>query len=215
MSWSNWATTRYLSKAITTPAFPFSVAILAKATTISARHVAVDLYGSAANYYKLGMRNNLGATVSYIATRGTGLTEVTGATTLSTDVWYSLVGIWYAADDWRIYLDGTQDGASVVSTSPSGVNTLYIGTETTANAFIGELAEFGFWSAALSAASLADLAARKSPIDVQRKDLTMYSSLKGGWHGLYDHVERVPLVATGAITQGTHPEMNYPDWFDL
>jgi len=114
---------------------------------------------------------------------GNGATgTVEHATTLSTNTWYSGVGVFASTSSRLCYLDNVASSVSTTTVSMSGVNRTNVGARyntTIGTFFNGLVAEAAIWSVALDVAEIAALAAGSCPLLVRPGALAAYWPLIG------------------------------------
>lgn len=95
--------------------------------------------------------------------------DITGSS-ISAGSWAHAMVTWSsAADEWKYYLNGSQVGSTAtglgtISGTPA---VFYLGNDTFSEYAVGDLAEWGVWTAALTAAEVASLAKGFSPLLVR------------------------------------------------
>lgn len=133
----------------------------------------------------------------------------------STTTWHHIAGVFAAANDIRVFLDGGSKG-----TDTSGSGSLGAALDVAAlacfyktapsNFWNGNLAEFAVWGAALTDAQVAVLATAISPMAVEPLSLAAYWPLMGlivTEPSVFN--AKAPMVPSGGPTAADHPRITY------
>jgi hypothetical protein len=99
----------------------------------------------------------------------------------SANSWLHAAGVFSASNNRVAYLDGVVGTANTASSTPSGINSLYVGARNSGGGiglyFNGAIAEVGIWNAALTAAEIASLAKGMTCDKVRPQSLVAYFPL--------------------------------------
>lgn len=109
---------------------------------------------------------------------GEAFATYTGAS-MSTSVWYNLIGVEAAANSRIVYLDGAS-ATNTTSRAPAGADTLRVAAKvasTPADFADGDIAELGIWDVALTTDEIASLVRGYSPLFVRPGNLVFYMPL--------------------------------------
>lgn len=120
------------------------------------------------------------------------------------------LGVFAAANDRKVYLNGGSEGTNTVSKTPTGVDRINIGrlADSTPNWYWdGRIAEVAIWNVALNADERAMLAAGFSALFVRRTNLVFYAPLI---NEAVDIIGGLPLTIFGAPPFAAHPRIIYP-----
>jgi hypothetical protein len=98
-----------------------------------------------------------------------------------TNSWLHAAGVFSASNNRVAYLDGVAGTANTSSSTPSGINSLYVGARNTGGSialyFNGAIAEVGVWSAALNADEILSLSRGATCDKVRPQSLVFYAPL--------------------------------------
>lgn len=161
------------------------------------------------DYFELRLRDPADSDIIALIRRDSqSFAKTTASYTLNT--WHHAVGVFAAANDLRIFLNGGNKGTEVGgSETPAGMDTTSIGVlkMNTLNFYMsGRIAEVGIWNVALTDAEVAILADGFSPLFVHPQNLVAYWPLV---RGLNDRVGGYNMTATGT-TVSAHSRLIYP-----
>lgn len=205
----------YMSQAaITGP--PMTMAAWFNTTDMDNHQVVMSIAnsGSDINYWNIFAAGANPGDHAYSTARdsdGTNFSETTNG--YSSGVWHHICGVFAAADDRTIVLDGdwANRGTSAVSRSPSGVNKTAIGVncrQTLQWYMNGKIAEAAIWNAGLTEAENAILAKGYSALFVRPQNLIEYWNLF-----VLAPVSRITgnqLTKVGQPSKEPHPGILYP-----
>ena len=158
--------------------------------------------------WALKKKDRRGAKSSTSGTSAASTVAATGATSLSSGTWYSLVARFSAINSRLIYVGGVQDGSNTSSRTPTGISNARVGVRgNVSGAALGSLAEVAIWNVALSADDIAALAT-VSPLLIRPDVLVCYIPLLDS--GTLDLVAPAATV-TGTLTKDNdHPRVILP-----
>ncbi len=202
------ASSQYLQSstaAITSP-LPATIACWAYRTDISVPWSGlVSLSNGAGNYYQmLGMTT--GGVIYATAATPAGAISATGPA-LVKDQWYHIAGVWDAAGNVTLYVDGDDKATGTGAADHALFTKMAIGrrVQTSSHYWDGYVAELGIWDIALSAREVQALADYTAPILERRNDLQLYASLLDGYAS-----EIGPQFTNNGTTDVAHIPMAYP-----
>lgn len=127
------------------------------------------------------------------------------------NTWHHACGIWAAANDRRVYIDGAGKGTSAVNKATAGHNSCAIGVsaDSTPTRYLsGRIAEAGIWNIALTDDEVAVLAKGYSPLFVRPQNLVAYYRLIQDED--QDCVGGYDMTPFNAPTIKPHPPVLYP-----
>jgi hypothetical protein len=146
--------------------------------------------------------------VRQISHRGTAITDILGGN-VEDYAWHHLFLVCVSATERHSWLDGSKFSDTNDCGSNSTNARCRIGGRTHSAIFASNNtahAEFAFWNAEVTDASVASLYAGASPKMIQPEDLTNYISMAEGTGNLRDEVSGELWTATG----GTHTDVDHP-----
>jgi hypothetical protein len=147
------------------------------------------------------------------ATGGGATASVVHGTTIAINTWYLAVGVFGSAASRICYLNTIPSAEEMTSVAMTGVNRTNIGARynTTVGAYYdGIVAEAALWNVALTAADVAQLAARFAPPLVRRSGIVAYWPLIGRNSPENDIKGGFPLTLTNTPTTASHCPIIYP-----
>jgi hypothetical protein len=148
------------------------------ATAYQAIVALTDTSADNLNYFSLQADGGTaGDPVTAITADGTANSNATSTTGFSTNTWHHACGVFAAANDRAVFLDGGSKGVSTVSRTPSGIDGTSVGRRTDSGSgqyMSGRLAEVAIWNAALSDAECQQLANGYKPSEVNTANLVAY-----------------------------------------
>lgn len=209
-------------------ATPFTVACWAYPTSLSGSNtcfcVSNDYASSASRTLRLTILATTGV-VRVVAHNSAvqGAADSTAAVNLN--AWNHVAGVWASTSSRTAYLNGGNSGTNTTDVTPTGLVSSYAGRTglTPLQSYMyGSIAELAVWSAALTAAEIAALASRYSPLLIRPSSLVAYWPLGGMW-GQYDYdrwkraYDLTPYpAAPNAPTWADHPPgLIYPPGLSL
>lgn len=173
MALSGWSTANYtrVASGLAT-ATPFSCAawVYLTANALSGDVLFLGASGSTGNsniFRLLAGANAVALTNGNLAT----------GSAISLNTWTHIAGVWASATSRSIYVNGGGKVTNTTSATPSGVDRTTIGKRDNASndgGLAGNIAEWGFWNAALDDAEVASLAAGAPPLNVRPTSLLAY-----------------------------------------
>jgi hypothetical protein len=195
---------------------PFTMAAWFNTTDMDYHQVVMSIAnsGSDLNSFFIMAGGATAGDPAYICIRDNGgATYTVTSNGYSSGVWHHICGVFAAANDRTIVLDGdwANRGTSVVSRSPSGVNKTAIGVncrQTLQWYMNGKIAEAAIWNAALTEAEITTLAKGYSALFVRPQNLVEYWNLF-----VLAPVSRITgnqLTKVGQPSKEPHPGIIYP-----
>ena len=185
---------------------PFTLACWYLTTDAAADQVLISLAPNSGNYHALALGGTTGGDpVSAVSFDGSaGVADSTAG--FSTSTWQHACAVFAAADDRRVYLNGTNKGTNTDSITPGtlAATALAYSADTTPGYHLaGNIAEAAVWDVALTDAEVAMLAQGVSPLLVRPAHLVAYWPLirdedqdrVGGYH----------LTPVNSPTVANHP----------
>jgi hypothetical protein len=106
----------------------------------------------------------------------------TGAWSASANTWHSACAVAAASNDWRVYVNGGNEGTDTASVTPADVDQISLGGRVNADYFSGMIGHGCIWSAVLSAADVATWhggGIGVSCLRVRRADAVFYAPANG------------------------------------
>lgn len=176
------------------------------ATGLDQGAVSVFNSGSAANRHNIYID-----TVQAVRAQSRdGVSNVSAPSSASASIntWAHAAGVWSADNARAAFLNGGNKGTNSTTVTPTGINSVSVGSFTTGGSFSGRIAELGIWNAALTDEEIAILADGVSPLFVRPQNLKMYFPL------IRDEdkskVGDVSLTAFNTPSVDVHPRIIYP-----
>jgi hypothetical protein len=209
-------TTQYLSRTtIPASAAPLTVSIHFKPTAGSGGKTLWALADTAgtANYFRLEYdegAGNLEAETRSTTSGGAVMSTVGGITE---GAWNHGAAVYAAANSRTVYGNGTAGTTNTSSVTPLDLDTEAIGVllrSTTAQFFAGELADYGLWDVALTAAEITALSKGVSPLLIRPASLVSYAPLGGRLSPEPDLITGVGFALTAAPTYADGPRLYRP-----
>lgn len=200
--------------------YPATLACWFRPDDVATSQDLLHIGTTSANTY---LRLNFGGATAGDPVRGVAADAGTTGVAVSSAGAAGVAGVWYHAcatfadaTNRAAYFNGGSKGTNATSVAaPVGMDRtnvavgMYSGTTRT-NPFDGQIAECGVWSAALSDAEVASLAAGVSPLLVRPGSLVAY------WRLIDDQATEIDLLGAGALTatgtaaKTSHPRVFYP-----
>lgn len=201
-------------------AVPLTMAAWGKTSVTGSQQYMLGLFRAAAatdrdNFaLRISGSNEVAAQTCDNAAASTALSS----TTISANTWFHAAAVFTSATDRAAFLNGGGKGTNATSRTPAGIDRTSIGLQDNAaanrafaNGGTGDLAEVGLWSAALTDAEIAILAAGISPLAVRPASLIGYWPLLGVNSPEDNIVSNVSVMSlVGAPTQAAHPRIIRP-----
>jgi len=206
MAYSFNGTSQYLSST-TTPvtAPPFTISALVNPSSVAAAGIVVAI-SNATNSDRHNLAIIAGGTITASSTVNNISASSTSTTTIATNTWSNMVGVYRTTANRQGYLNGvaipqnTQTSAPVVGRMQIGVRFI-----TGNNAyFSGRLAEVGIWSAGLTEEEITALSLGISPSLIRPQSLAFYAPLL---RNLVDLRGNRSLTNTNTATVSVHPRI--------
>jgi len=140
---------------------------------------------------------------------GTNIAE--GSTTLSTDVWYHIVGT-YDGTTVIVYVDGVEDGTNPTTGTMSSTSApVRIGAGSggsgTENPFDGDIGHCAIWDVALTADEIESLSVGINPLNIRSENRLFYAPLNGQSPEL-DVIDGLSLTVNGTTVSEEPPIPN-------
>ena len=154
-------------------ATPYTMACWFRTTNMTQVSALLSLTSSSTGrqYSTLFFRGDVASDPIDILIEAGGAQNVTRSTTGCTSgKWHHACGVFSAANSRTVYLDGGSSATNTNVVSPSP-NQTEIGAWRSSSWFSGDIAEVGFWNAALTAAEVASLAKGVTPALVRPQSL--------------------------------------------
>ncbi len=125
-----------------------------------------------------------------------------------TNSWLHAAGVFSASNNRVAYLDGVAGTANTASSTPSGINSLYVGARNSGGGiglyFNGAIAEVGVWSAALNADEILSLSRGITCDKVRPQSLVFYAPLI---RNLQDVRGGLTITNNNTATVANHPRV--------
>lgn len=122
--------------------------------------------------------------------------------------WVHAAGVFSATNNRVAYQDGVAGTANTASSTPSGINSLYVGARNNGGGiglyFNGQIAEVGIWNAALTAAEIASLTKGMTCDKVRPDSLVFYAPLV---RNLIDYSGGLTITNNNTATVAVHPRV--------
>jgi len=119
-------------------------------------------------------------TIRFLARTSAGSQSAITVATWSNDTWHHACGVAHSATARHVFLDGTGKVNNSVDRAPSGADRTSIGRtadSSPGNAFDGRIAEAAIYNTDLTDSQVASLAAKASPLLVQRSALVLHQPI--------------------------------------
>jgi hypothetical protein len=186
---------------------PFTFCCWFKTTSMSESPTLITLFNSAAttNFFGLYFRGSAAGDPIQLLS-GPPLNTLSSTTGCTSGVWHHACGVHTSLSSRTIYLDGGSSATNTSTLTTSGIDTLYIATNspTGPNDLNGEIAEVGIWNAALTAAEIASLADGMTCDKVRPQSLVFYAPLV---RDLQDVRGGLTITNNNTATVATHPRV--------
>lgn len=189
---------------------PVTISCWMHTTAVTENGVLVSLINSAtnaANY--LTFRGAVGGDpVGAQSWDGVGaVAAALSAGSVSVNTWHHVGGVWSAADNRAVFLDGAKT-SETTSVTVAGQNQTNVGVFLASSTctYSGQIAEVGIWNVALTDAEMASLAKGCSPTRVRPQSLVAYFPLVGTNSPETD-VKGNTLTVTGPVQFFRHPRI--------
>jgi hypothetical protein len=198
------ASSQYLSVASSVVTnFPFTIAAFANPNTGGV--VASISSATGSNRHILSFN---GGTTKVDAGSVTSISATASTTTNYTaNTWNHACGVFASATDRRAYLNAGGEGTQGSSATFGTLTNIYIGMRIAGSAggfMNGQIAEFGIWSAALTAAEIASLAKGMTCDKVRPQNLVFYAPLV---RDLIDAKGGLTITNNNGATVANHPRV--------
>lgn len=215
MSRTGWSASNLLRKggSVVTATVPFTVAGWGRTSITNQFQTMFGVFTPAGIASRNSFRLMTDTSAHLIASTGDGSSnsDATTSTTFAANTWFHACGVWAAANDRRVFLNGGGKGTQTTSRTPSGLSRASIGAgdsssviDTWAPSGTGMIAEVAKWSIALTDAEVALIAAGMSPLKMHPEALTDYWPIYG------DSQPEINLISNdrtmsvvGTLTQST------------
>lgn len=166
------------------------------------------------DYHYLGLGDSGNAEIRISSMTGGSSATAKSTADYSINTWHHACGVFAAAQDRRVYLDGGNKGTDVVNNRPFGDVTdtaigaiVYNDPEDQVFLMSGRVAEPGIWNVALTDAEALLLSKGYSPLFVRPQNLVVYWSLVRDDN---DRVGRYNMTAYNTPTWAAHSRIIYP-----
>lgn len=164
----------FINSSITAPGMPLTIACWAWSDLSTARAIG-GLHGGSNHQHIISFESS---TVKAQSRSGAAsAVAASSSTTYSTGQWHHVCGVFAAADDRAVYLDGGGKGTNTTSRNPSNDTIALARGNGTGFLLNGRIAEFAVWDAALTDDEVAQLGAGVSPLLVRPINLYFYFPL--------------------------------------
>lgn len=212
------ASSHYLySDAITAQitAYPFTLAIWFRPVGVSGNFCLLSFgdVGGTAQWLRIQQDNT---TLSCSVRNPTTVNSTPTVNTCDAGNWHHACGVFRAANDWEIFLNGDTVNSGVNTSSmamPSNLDRTGIGTlirSTNTNFFNGLLAYAAIWNVALSDAEVIGLAGGDNPLAVQNANLVGYWPLTSNASPEPDDKNDYDMTVSGATYSSENPSVDAP-----
>jgi hypothetical protein len=192
---------------VTSPPFTFCCWFRTAAMSESPLLLTLVNSSNTTNYFGLFFRGSAAGDPVQLSSSPTSntLSSTTGCTS---GVWHHACGVHTSLSSRTIYLDGGSSATNTSALTTSGIDTLYIATNSPAgpNDLNGQIAEVGIWNAALTAAEIASLAKGMTCDKVRPQSLAFYAPLV---RDLIDQKGGLTITNNNGATVANHPRI-YP-----
>lgn len=195
---------------------PFSIACWFYVTNTTSAHRLVDISASTGiNYFSLHARGDQpGDGVQAIAD-STGAGVATSSSSYAANTWQHGAAVFASTSSRSAFLNGGSKSTDTTTVAPSGVNRFCVNrlyyNSSTYGGMNGRICHLAVWSAALTDAEVAALAAGFCPLLIRPASLVAYWPF-GGFHGDYDRdlIGGYHLTPSGSPTFADQPRIIYP-----
>lgn len=200
-----------VSTAIVT-AMPFTMCAWAYTTSLAANETIVSIATSTdtLNYYAIGLDTS-GHGLAWKAI--TANTNVISSTTVTTNAWFEVCGVFISSTSFAVYLNGGGKTSAVNSGTPTGMNRTALGVrDASGNTswWTGQIAQVVLWDVDIGDAAIATLAQGVSPLKIQPDRIKFFipylgvGSAVADWKG-NNMTETGTSNSTNTPTQVRHP----------
>ena len=198
---------QYLSASAPATAAPLTIACWARpSATGTSAYVAI---GNTTTGERFQLALNVSATAVAAQTVAGGSTNTASVGAVpSVNNWLHAAGVFSATNNRVAYLDGVAGTANTASSTPSGINSLYVGARNNGGGaglyFNGQIAEVGVWNVALNAPEIASLAKGMTCDKVRPDSLVFYAPLV---RDLIDYSGGLTITNNNSATVAVHPRV--------
>lgn len=166
----------HVSSAVVT-ATPYTMACRFRTTNMTQVAALLTLSSSSSNYSTLFFRGDVaGDPIDVLIHAGAGQHVARSTTGCTSGQWHHACGVFTSSTSRTVYLDGGSSATNTTATSPSP-NQTEIGAWRSSSWFSGDIADVGFWNAALTEAEIASLAKGVTPALVRPQNLLPHLEL--------------------------------------
>lgn len=166
----------HVSSAVVT-ATPYTMACWFRTTNMTQVSALLTSSSVSTQYSTLFFRGDVASDPIDILIEAGGAQNVARSTTGCTSgQWHHACGVFTSAASRTVYLDGGSSATNTASSNPT-LNQTEIGAWRSSSWFSGDIAEVGFWNAALTAAEVASLAKGVTPALVRPQNLLPHLEL--------------------------------------
>lgn len=199
---------QYLSTASApATAAPLTIACWARpSATGTTAYVAIN-NTTTGDRFQIALNVSSSAVAAQTVVGGSTQSATVGAVP-SVNNWLHAAGVFSASNNRVAYLDGVAGTANTASSTPSGINSLYVGARNNGAGiglyFNGQIAEVGVWNVALTAAEIGSLADGMTCDKVRPDSLVYYSPLV---RDLIDYSGGLTITNNNTATVAVHPRV--------
>lgn len=197
-----------------TAAFPFSIAIWYRPTTLSGSDkdlFSTDDGPSTPIAVRLSLRSASSWKPTLYMYDGSYKEVNAGGAGSTTNAWQHAAAVVTSASSYSVFYNGANKatGTTAVTMTPANLDRIALGRTSFAASdyFTGQLAHCAVWAAALTDAEVEVLAAGLLPTKVRSASLTAYWSLSGKDSPEIDIVGRNDLTVTNATVSNEEPRI--------
>lgn len=213
------STSNYLSHAAggtIADSFPISMACWFNADSFASNGFLVSMThyedGDKGDYLTLRFFNNT-VTAGLYQTNLSGV-NISATAAATTGTWHHGTVVFTSSSLAAAYLNGANKGTGTPSRTPAPLTTLSVGALVRSGNVSApvdtRIAEAAIWTAALTDAEAAILAAGASPLTVRPANLLTYWPLVGRFSPETDRIGGYDLTLTGTVNAADHPRVVYP-----
>lgn len=159
--------------------YPFTVNARVNVSALGAAYTIWSCVTSASGDHYFSLDKGASNTVRFRA-RTTSSSDALSTATLSSSTEYVITAVGTSATDRKVYINGTNDGSSTTSRTPSGMDRTTIGRQnisTPTNSFGGVICEVTVWNAALTQAEIDSLALKISGLCIRPASIVSHLPL--------------------------------------
>jgi len=187
--------------------FPFTIACQFNPNNITQNMVLAALSdATGANRCVMVLGGALTGDPIRIDVGGGGTADTT--TGFSSNTWQHACGVWNSTLSRTVYLNGGSSATSSVSVVQPNTDRVLIGMRTSGGVnglfMDGQIAEFGIWNAALTAAEIASLAKGMTCDKIRPQNLVFYAPLV---RDLIDQKGGLTITNNNGATVANHPRV--------